>query len=222
MADEDEVATIDCQGLSTRDINDVLRAAEPDKKLRLENVSKTLHGFSAGAVSAASIESRGSLGDFVALLGELSNLDIYGKVGDSLGHSLVAGQIIIRGSAGDHVGAFATGGLIVVLGPAGDRCGYALQSGNVFVRGPVGDEAACCMRGGDLILGNGAGENTGCGMCGGNIYVRGEVKSLSPDIRLVRMKDADSMRLSLLLARAGIKGNVKEFRAYRSRVKQEK
>ncbi|MEM7558812.1 MAG: hypothetical protein AAF394_06785, partial [Planctomycetota bacterium] len=76
---------------------------------------------------------------------------------------------------------------------------------------------ACNLQGVFHVLANGAGENLGIGMTGGAIYLRGEARSVAPDLRVERMRDADSMRLSLLLARAGVRGDIKEFKLYRPR-----
>ncbi len=71
------------------------------------------------------------------------------------------------------------------------------------------------MTAGDVVLCNGAGDEVGLNMRGGTLFVRGEVRSFAPQIRMFRMKDTDSMRLSLLLVRAGIKGDAKQFKVYR-------
>ena len=69
----------------------------------------------------------------------------------------------------------------------------------VGVRRDVGDEACLGMAAGSLVLGNSTGDRLGLGMLGGTIYVRGAIKSLAAGIRENRMKDSDTMRLSLLL-----------------------
>ena len=77
------------------------------------------------------------------------------------------------------------------------------------------------MRSGNLILGNDAGPDLGLDATGGTIYLRGEAASIAEGMREVKMKDADSMRLGLLLVRAGIRAATKEFRIYRPRQRSE-
>ncbi len=174
-----------------------------------------VHGFAAGLNRPLTIQVAGELGDFACMLSEQAEIEVNGSIGSSAGHSLTSGYLLINGNAGDNFGAYATGGVIACIGRAGARCGLGLAGGDVVVRSDVGDEAAMGMTGGSLILGNSAGDHLGAGMRGGTVYVRGTVKSLAPGVREYRLKESDTMRLSLLLARAGIRAAAKEFRVYR-------
>ncbi len=151
------------------------------------------------------------------MLSQSALVEVHGNAGVCCGHSLASGTVLIHGSAGDGLGAFATGGFIAVFMHASRRCAMELAGAEVFVRRVVGDEAGYGMRDGVLVLGNGAGENLGLGMTGGVIFVRGDVKSVAPTVRPARMKDAEALRLSLLLARAGIKGSAADFKGFHPR-----
>ena len=175
-----------------------------------------VQGFAAGLSKPLMLQIAGDLGDFAFMLNEQAEIELNGNVGASAGHSMSSGYLQINGNAGDNFGAYATGGVIACIGRAGARCGVGLAGGDVLVRSDVGDEAAMGMTGGTLILGNTVGENLGAGMRGGTVYVRGAVTSLAPGVREYRLKDSDTMRLSLLLARAGIRAAAKEFRVYRT------
>jgi glutamate synthase domain-containing protein 3 len=73
------------------------------------------------------------------------------------------------------------------------------------------------MQSGTLVIGGNAGENLGHQLRGGSIYIRGEAKSISPDIEEARLREPDRLKLSLLLMKAGIKASaLKEFRVYRT------
>lgn len=208
-----------------RELAEKLRGLSGDFTLKLlgkdEKPAATpahpLTGLAAG-LAAGAIEVEGSVGDYLCLLAAGVSVDVRGHAGDGCGHSMVAGRILVGGNVGKYAAAYASGGFIAVLGTAGDRCGQGLAGADVLIRSKVGDEAGCCMCDGALVLGNGAGERLGVGMTGGVIFVRGDVKSKADHMRSIRLKDADSMRLSLLLARAGIKAGGVEFKAYRPRV----
>lgn len=217
MAEELEMVGIDCHGLSSQAIAERLRTTPSDMSVRLEQMQPPVHGLAAGANLESKVAVDGSVGDFAFMLGANALLEISGNAGSSCGHSMVSGSVLVRGSVGDYLAAFAKGGLVVVHGTAGNRCGYGLAGGDAFVRGLVGKEAAFCMSDGVLVLGNGAGDGLGRGMTGGTLYIRGEAKSIDEQLRPFRMKDADAMRLSLLLARAGIKAASRDFKAYRPR-----
>ncbi len=194
-----------------------LRAQNCEVKLELTGLdAKLLHsGVCSGLSEHISVCAMGSVGDYCFLLGAEAILDIRGNVGDCLGHSMTSGHVTVHGNAGRHVAAYAKGGFVAVLGQAGDGCATGLVGADVLIRSRAGDRAGWCMQGGTLLLGNGAGDELGAGMTGGLIYVRGEVKSKSASVRMERFKEADSLRLSLLLARAGIKASGADFKVYR-------
>ena len=174
------------------------------------------HGFAAGLAVPLAINITGDIGDFAFLLNEQAEIEVSGNIGSCAGHSLASGYLQVNGNAGDAFGAYATGGVLACIGRAGARCGLGLAGGDVVVRSDVGDEAAMGMTAGTLILGNSVGDHLGAGMRGGTIYARGTVKSLAAGVREYRLKESDTMRLSLLLARAGIRAAAKEFRVYRA------
>ncbi len=81
--------------------------------------------------------------------------------------------------------------------------------------GNVGDEAGCAMTSGAMVIQGDAGEHFGLNATGGVIYLRGQPKSIAPNISDRRMKEPDRFRLSLILARANITANAKDFRVYK-------
>lgn len=216
---EDAPLQLDCSQLSPRELAEQLRAQGTERPIDLVGLDTQppLSGLCSGVTGPLTIQALGNVGDFCCLLGAEATVDIRGQAGDCVGHSLLSGQIIVHGTAGRCVAAYAQGGFVAVLGQAGVGCGLGLNGGDVLIRSRAGDYAGMHMRNGTLILGNGAGDELGAGMTGGVIYVRGEVKSKSADIRLERIKDADAMRLSLLMARAGIKANTAEFKVFRAK-----
>ncbi len=212
----DETETIDCCDLNAMQIADKVRCVPAEMVAKLVGGDR-LPSIGGGHWVAEKLLVDFSLGDFAAMLGNASHMEISGSVGSACGCSLAGGTVIVRGNAGPQLGIHACGGLIAVFGKAGDFCGQGLNGADVFVRSVAGRSAGFGMANGTLVLGNGAGENLGDRMSGGVIYVRGEVASVSTDVKSARLKDADTMRISLLLARVGIKSDGKESKAYRSR-----
>ncbi|MCA9131836.1 MAG: hypothetical protein KDA45_01720 [Planctomycetales bacterium] len=210
---------LDRSQLSERELADELRRRADNEVVQLvqSDGQPLLQGLAAGLSAEITIDVEGAVGSFLFLLGTNAQVEVKGNVGNGCAHSMHSGRVVVRGNAGHDAGAFAVGGFLAILGQAGDRCGHGLAGGDVLVRSKVGRQAGYGMSGGVLVLGNGAGEELGYGMSGGVIYVRGEVKSTAATIRPTRMKDSDSMRLSLLLVRAGIKTSGAEFKAYRAR-----
>lgn len=218
LADEDEFSEVDCKGLTLEAIHEKMRGLDAGGQFRLANLPTRLDGLGSGIDLDGHVKLTGNVGDFAFMAAANTDWDVSGNAGNACCHSNVSSRVLIRGSATNYLGACAVGGFVVVHGLAKDRCGYGMTGGDMLIRGKVGNEAGCRLRGGVVVLANGAGQGLGIGMTGGTIFVRGEVKSIADTVRAVRLKDPDSLRLSLLLARAGVKGDVKEFKMYRTRL----
>lgn len=215
----DKSTPLDCTDLSSTEFVQRLQELAGTPHIQLVNCQTTVNGFGAGiALDQSIVSAHGTVKDFAFLLSEQTSWDIHGGAGHACAHSLQSGRVLIRETAGDFCGTFAEGGFIVVYGRAGHYVGYGLSGADTLIRRTVGDFAGAHMKKGVLVLCNGAGEQLGQGMTGGDIFVRGDIQSLAPEVRLQRMKDTDSMRLSLLLARSGMRGGgTKEFKLYRAR-----
>lgn len=213
---EPPLETLSLTQLSVTEIGQRLRDWDPGNSATLSIVeAQRQPGLAVGVTAAISVAIHGDVGDYAFMLNENAEFEVHGSVGRCVGHSMVSGYVLIHGGTGNLFGAYATGGVLAALGTSESRCGLGLAGADIIVRSDVGDEAGFGMTEGTLVLGKSAGEKLGMGMTGGTIYVRGAIKSLSTDVRENRMKDSDTMRLSLLLARAGIRAAAKEFRAYR-------
>lgn len=178
-------------------------------------------GLATGIDLPVKIKVTGNVGAYFALLNRGADFDIAGDAGLACGHSMTAGGILIRGHAGHSLGAFARGGFIGVHGTAKEACGLGLNGADLVVRQTVGARAGQAMRAGNLVLGSDVGAQLGKDCVGGTIYLRGEAASVAETLREVKMRESDAVRLGLLLVRAGIKAATKEFRIYRSRVKNQ-
>jgi glutamate synthase domain-containing protein 3 len=178
-------------------------------------------GLASGIAQGIKVSVTGQVGAFFGLLNAGGDLELNGDCGAGCGHSMSAGGILVRGQAGHALAAFARGGFIGVHGSAKDACALALAGADIVVRQSVGARAAERMQSGHLVLGSDAGAELGKDAIGGTIYLRGTAASVSDQLQEVRMRESDAMRLGLLLVRAGIKGNAKDFRVYRPRVKSE-
>lgn len=204
----------DVSGWSASRLNEFLRQAMPESKLWLAHVPENLSGVGAGLNQSIDLRIDGSVGPFAFLLSQSASIVVVQRASIACGHSFQSGSLLIHGDCDNHLGAYAMGGLITVYGKAGDYVAYGLNGGDVVVRSRCGRAAGARLRSGTLVIGNGAGEDLGFGMSGGTIYVRGTVSSLAAGVREIKLKDTESFRLGLLLARAGLKAPTHEFRAY--------
>ena len=162
-----------------------------------------------------SIVLDGDLGDYCLSHFHGAEADVLGSIGHCGAQAIQSGAVIIQGRAGNAIAAYGTGGLVAVYENAGTRAAVALDGADVLVRGSVGTQAAYAMRSGSLIIGGSAGAELGQGMTGGVIYIRGEPASVAKQLREVKMREADRMRLGLILLKAGVKSTGREFRVFR-------
>jgi formylmethanofuran dehydrogenase subunit C len=211
---DQQAIELDCRTLDPQQLSERLQALPAASQIVLDHPASAGPGLAAGLNVEADFQVNGDLEDFALMLTANSNWDIRGNAGVALGHSMVSAKILVRGSVGDHLAAFAQGGFIAVHGKAGDGVAYSLSGGEVLVRSASGNYAGAFMSKGTLVLANGTGHQLGFGLTGGTVFVRGEVASIAPSLRKLRMKDTDAMRLSLLLARAKIRGEAKDFKLY--------
>jgi formylmethanofuran dehydrogenase subunit C len=172
------------------------------------------HAIGAGIESVQRWRIEGSLGDYCLLSFGGQDSEVTGDVGYAFGQGMESGQLVVRGHAGAYLASLATRGLLAVYGSAGERCGAGLLGGELMVRGDVGKECGYRMRSGTIIVGGSAGPLLGAEMRGGTIYVRGEVDSLAPGVLEYRLKEADHIRIGLMLLKSGVKATGKEFRGF--------
>jgi formylmethanofuran dehydrogenase subunit C len=157
----------------------------------------------------------GNAGDYAFAYNEFTDISLDGNVGDAAGLGIRSGVIHVYGGAGDYVATQGQGGTVIVNRNTGHRCGAGLNGADLCVLGSVGNEAGFAMTSGAMVIQGDAGEQFGANVTGGVIYLRGQAKSVAPGISDRRMKEPDRFRLSLILARANITANAKDFRVYK-------
>ncbi|MBE9046498.1 protein glxC [Pleurocapsales cyanobacterium LEGE 10410] len=183
---------IDCEGLSTQEINQRVKAlaAEGIERVKLLNPAGK-HNLAVGIVEPIEIEIIGSAGYYCGGLSSGLNLEVLGNCSWSLGENLMDGQIIVRGNASANAGATASGGRISILGNAGARAGISLKGGTLIVAGNVGYGSAFMMQQGRIVICGDAGDNLADSIYEGAIYVGGNIASLGADAKLEPMTAQD-------------------------------
>lgn len=203
-------------GLTSSQITDGLKRQVEHQKIRLSGLDSHLAGIGSGTERSLELLIDGDVGPFAWMLSQNQSIEVTGSAGTACGHSLISGSILIRGNCDDFLGAYAVGGLIAVHGKGGNYVGYGLSGADVVVRSRCGEGVGAQMHSGLLVVGNGAGQHLGAGMTGGTIYVRGSVGGVADGVRPTKMSESDSLRLGLLLARAGLKAKASEFQVFRA------
>ncbi len=198
---------INADGLSTRELNTLLREMVGKRTNRIEIVR--VHGQRYIGTD----------------LCRPVHIDIYGTPGNDLGSFMDGPRIVVHGNAQDGCGNTMNSGEIVVHGHAGDIAGFAMRGGKIFIRDDVGYRVGIHMKeyknkkpllviggsaqdflgeymaGGTLILMGLTLKDDephrtnfiGTGMHGGTIYIRGKVEDyqLGKEVGVVEMTEDD-------------------------------
>ena len=205
--------TLDCAGLTTREINTFLRDAaqqNPAAEVVLQNPDSR-HNLAVGLTFPLGIRIDGPVGYYCAGLCEGVNVRVQGGAGWGLGENLMSGRVQLTGSAGSAAGATMRGGTVIVGGNAGARCGVAMKGGTLIVGGDVGYMTGFMMQKGVLIIGGDAGEALGDSLYEGTIYLRGKADALGSDAVQAEMTDSDIALLSAALLDAGMDMGAADF-----------
>jgi formylmethanofuran dehydrogenase subunit C len=220
MTDEEAIQPeheLDATNLNNDQLIQRLNEFDTDATIRIGGIAETQSGVLAGLNRSMELKLPQNLGRFACMASSQATIDVAGSVGLACANSFRSGNLLVRGEAGNFLAAYAIGGYIAVHGKAGDFAGYGLAGGDLLVRSRCGNGAGALMRSGTLVIGNGCQDNLGFGMTGGTIYVRGEIGSVAEGVRVSRLKEADTIRLSLMLVRAGIKTTYERFQVFRAK-----
>jgi len=183
---------IDCTNLSTREINQKLKAlaAEGIQSVKVLNPAGR-HNLAVGITQPIAVEFQGAVGYYCGGLSEQVNIEIFGSCGWSVGENLMSGKIVVHGNASANAAASAHGGKIYIRGNAGPRAGISLKGGTLVVTGNVGYGSAFMMQQGCMVVCGDAGANLGDSIYDGVIFVGGSLSELGADAQIEAMTDDD-------------------------------
>jgi methylamine---glutamate N-methyltransferase subunit B len=214
VAQVDAAPTVDCDGMTTRDINATI------KKLVAEGVSEVriLNPAARHSLAVAlkhedlKISFEGPVGWYCAGMNDGPNISILGNCGWAVGECMMRGHIEVEGHAGSSTAASIRGGSVFVRGDAGARAGIAMKGGTLIVGGSVGYMSGFMMQAGRVIVCGDAADGIGDSMYEGAIYVGGAIESLGADAVLAEMDDTDRRMLTDLLAEHRIDASKYDFK----------
>jgi glutamate synthase domain-containing protein 3 len=194
--------TLDCDELTTRQINQALRGLPAGSRARIVN-PRGRHSLGVGLLHDLDIDIAGDVGHYAGGLCDGPDIRVGGFAGWAAGENLMRGTIRIAGNASERVGASAHGGTIVVDGAASTRAAISLKGGTVLVAGDVGNFSAFMAQAGTLLVGGDAGEALGDSLYEAVVYVAGSIKSLGSDAQVEDLTEQDVARVRELVDFAG-------------------
>jgi len=204
---ENEVYSVNAEGMHYRELNQLLRTLDKDGAERIE-----IQNVYGQRYIGTDLEKN-------------IYIDIYGTPGNDLSAFMNGQRIVVHGNAQDCSGNTMNDGRIVIHGHAGDITGYGMRGGKIFIRDDVGYRTGIHMKefmskkpyvviggtgqdflgeymaGGVLVvlgltLSNGERHHArfvGTGMHGGVIYVRGEMpeNQLGKEVKIMDINKRD-------------------------------
>src|SRR5438045_4094868 len=147
------VETIDLEGTSLRDLNEMLHRLGPGANgapLRILN-PKGRHAIAAGVDALATIEIDGSVGYYCAGMNKQATVIINGSAGTGVAENMMSGFVHVKGDASQSAGATGCGGMLVIDGNASARCGISNRGIDIVVKGSVGHMSAFMAQAGTLV-----------------------------------------------------------------------
>ena len=199
---DQELVTLDCAKLTTREINDALRELPSGSRVVIANPSGR-HNLAVGLFEHLDVVIDGHAGYFIGGLGAGPDITVNGFVGWSVGENLMDGSIRVHGNASACAGASSHGGMVIIHGSASSRAGISLKGGTVAVGGDVGHMTGFMAQAGTILVGGDAGHALGDSLMEAVIYVAGSIASLGSDAQVEELGQDDVEAVRRLVAETG-------------------
>jgi glutamate synthase domain-containing protein 3 len=196
--------TINCEGKSTREINQAIRAGVEagEKELRLVHPAAR-HNLGVGLIQPVRLIFEGSVGYYCAGMADGPTVEIRGSAGWGLAEGMLNGTVVVEKNAGNGAGAAIRGGTVVVRGDASARAGISMKGGTVIVGGNAGYMTGFMMQKGTIIILGNTGAALGDSLYEGRIFIAGEIGELGNDAVLADMTAEDGAFLDETLSTFG-------------------
>lgn len=198
-----ETLTLDCEELTTREINTRLKQLPDGSTAQILNPGGR-HNLAVGMPNKINVQIEGNAGYFIGGLGDGPDIVVDGFVGWSVGENLMSGSVRVKGHASASAAATAHGGLVVVEGDASARAGISLKGGTLAVGGNVGHMAGFMAQAGTILIGGNAGFALGDSLYEAVIYIGGSIENLGADAQVEEMTQEDVDTVRDLVKRTGL------------------
>ena len=195
MVPVESATLVDCNGRSTREINELIRRAEGSVVVK-NPLGR--HCLGVAILKPLQVVFEGPVGWYCATMGDGLEAEIHGNCGWSVGQNLMSGSIVVRGHAGSSSGATIRGGTIRIEGNSGARTGISMKGGTLIVGGNVGYMSGFMMQTGTLVVCGDAADGIGDSMYEGRVFVGGSIASLGSDAVEAEVTDDDLAELAAL------------------------
>jgi len=211
-------AAIDCEGLTTREINQRIHALidQGEREINVNN-PRARHALGPGIkAEGVTLSFDGPVGWYTAGMNDGLRVRVQGNAGWGVAECMMRGHVEIHGHAGSGAAASIRGGTVYVEGDAGARSGISMKGGTLIVGGSVGYMSGFMLQAGRIIICGGAAVGLGDSMYSGTIYIAGPVEALGADAVEKDLNDDDAKILADELRPFGIDAAALPFRRIES------
>ena len=211
-------STVDCVGMTTREINQKIHALISDgvHEITVDNPDAR-HALVPGIkAEGVTISFRGPVGWYAAGMNDGLNVRVQGNCGWGVAECMMRGHVEVHGHGGSGAAASIRGGLVYVQGDTGARAGVAMKGGTLIVGGSVGYMSGFMLQAGRIIICGNAADGLGDSMYAGTIYIAGRVEALGADAVEHPLDEEDKTMLADTLLPFGIKAEQLPFRRIES------
>jgi glutamate synthase domain-containing protein 3 len=195
-----DVAVLDVEGLSTRQINQAIKRLVEQGAAEIEIRNPVgQHCLAVALKASVRLRFRGSVGWYAAGMNDGAQVVIDGNCGWGLAECMMAGRVEVNGHAGSSASVSIRGGLVFIRGDTGARAGISMKGGTLIVAGSVGYLSGFMMQRGTMIVCGDAADGLGDSMYEGTIYVGGTVAAYGADAveKVPTAEDRDVLRTAL-------------------------
>jgi methylamine---glutamate N-methyltransferase subunit B len=204
---------IDCDGLSTREVNRAVRAAVAAGTTRIQLIHPAArHNLGVALPEGVELMIEGSVGYYAAGLNDGATVVVCGGAGWGAAESMRDGTVVIEGDAGNAVAASIRSGTVVVRGDASTRAGIAMKGGLLVVGGSVGPLAGFMMQKGVMIVCGDACDGLADSMYAGTVFLGGRNGELGADAVFQDVSPSDRELIAATLDRWEFPARPEAFR----------
>tara|TARA_A100001037_G_scaffold306872_1_gene358219 strand:- start:142158 stop:142853 length:696 start_codon:yes stop_codon:yes gene_type:complete len=200
------LASIDCNGLSIKEINQAIRQGlDKDGESIVENPNSR-HNLGVGLDQPGRVVFQGSVGYYCGGMLKQCNIEINGNAGWSVASDMQSGTVIVHGNSSAAAGAAMRGGTLIVHGNSGPRTGISQKAGTIVIGKNVDYMSGFVMQRGLMVVCGDTGAAFADSIYEGKLFVLGSTDDLGNDAVITDSTEDDKLTIDDLLSKYKIKG----------------
>ena len=200
------MASIDCNGLSIKEINQAIKEGlHKDGEVNVANPNSR-HNLGVGLDQPGKVVFQGSVGYYCGGMLKQCTIEINGNAGWSVASDMQSGTVVVHGNSSAAAGAAMRGGTLIVHGSSGPRTGISQKAGTIVIGKNVDYMSGFVMQRGLMVVCGDTGDAFADSIYEGTLFVLGSADDLGNDAVITDSSDDDKLKVSDLLSKYTIAG----------------